>query len=339
MVMIPERIRRKQLDNRDDEGNKEKGWEFGANIIGVGDNGREALHCLLREGFEGVRWLGLHRNPQARYPIGVDVIATYGSWAGIEHVVLPFGGGMPKSVLQFYRYRKRFFRTGKPSFVLADFSESVGRDAAPVAAADSHAIAVVAIPSLEKIIAPNALDFVEARLYWRFQSLCQHTGVVIAMDDDVPPRIGEASSKAMAKRQSDFVGDLLHAMQGGANAALHWQEVEKFFSEPRRWGQCSLWRAWSSEAADVRSAMADARRVLSHGGALKAAKRVFIMIAGKEGEFSLMEVQDAMDALTATLGEEAAVMLHVNYKRGGDGGVRVNMAVHKEGKESGKVEY
>ena len=47
MVMIPERIRRKQLDNRDDEGNKEKGWEFGANIIGVGDNGREALHCLL----------------------------------------------------------------------------------------------------------------------------------------------------------------------------------------------------------------------------------------------------------------------------------------------------
>lgn len=85
--------------------------------------------------------------------------------------------------------------------------------------------------------------------------------------------------------------------------------------------------------------MTDVRRVLSHGGAWEAAKRVFLMIAGKEGEFSLMEVQDAVDALTATLDEEAAVMLHVNYKRGDDGGVRVNMAVHKEGKESGKVEY
>lgn len=327
MFMIPERIRPKQLNNRGDEGNKEKEREFGANIIGVGDNGREAVHCLLREGFKGMRWLGLHRNPQNRYPIGVDVIATYGSWAGIENVVLPFGGGMPKSVLQFYRYRKRFFRTGNPSFVLADFAESVGRDAAPVAAADSYAIAVVAIPFIEKIIAPNALDFIEAKLYWRFQSLCRHTSVVIAMDDDVPSRIGEARNKAMAKRQSDFVGDLLHSIQGGANAALHWQEVEKFFSEPRRWGRCNLWRAWSSVAGDVRSAMADVRRVLSCGGALEEAKRVFLMITGKDGEFSLMEVQDVVDALTTTLDEEAEVMLHVNCEKEFADGVRVNMAV------------
>lgn len=327
MFMIPERIRPKPLNNREDEGNKEKDREFGANIIGVGDNGREAVHCLMREGFKGIRWLGLHRNPQNCYPIGVDVIATYGSWAGIENVMLPFGGEMPKSVLQFYRYRKRFFQPEKPSFVLADFAELVGRDAAPVAAADSYAIAVVAIPSLEKIIAPNALDFIEAKLYWRFQSLCQHTSVVIAMDDDVPSRIGEARNKAMAKRQSDFVGDLLHSIQGGANAALHWQEVEKFFSEPRRWGRCNLWRAWSSVAGDVRSAMADVRRALSCGGALEEAKRVFLMITGKDGEFSLMEVQDVVDALTAALDEEAEVMLHVNCEKEFADGVRVNMAV------------
>ena len=73
--------------------------------------------------------------------------------------------------------------------------------------------------------------------------------------------------------------------------------------------------------------MADVRRALSCGGSLEEAKRVFLMITGKDGEFSLMEVQDVVDALTATLDAEAEVMLHVNCKKEFSDGVRVNMAV------------
>lgn len=78
-----------------------------------------------------------------------------------------------------------------------------------------------------------------------------------------------------------------------------------------------FWQAWSSEARDV----------LSCGGALEEAKRVFLMITGKDGEFSLMEVQDVVNALTAALDEEAEVMLHVNCEKEFADGVRVNMAV------------
>ena len=51
------------------------------------------------------------------------------------------------------------------------------------------------------------------------------------------------------------------------------------------------------------------------------------MITGKEGEFSLLEVQDVVDALTATLDAEAEAMLHVNCEKEFADGVRVNMAV------------
>ena len=88
-----------------------------------------------------------------------------------------------------------------------------------------------------------------------------------------------------------------------------------------------FWRAWSSVARDVRSAMADVRRVLSCGGALEEAKRVIVMLTGKEGEFSPLEVQDVVDALTATLDEEVEGMLHVNCEKEFADGVRVNMAV------------
>lgn len=88
-----------------------------------------------------------------------------------------------------------------------------------------------------------------------------------------------------------------------------------------------FWRAWSSVARDVRSAMADVRRVIPRGGALQKAKRVVLMITGKEGEFSLLEVQDVVDALTATLDAEAEAMLHVNCEKEFADGVRVNMAV------------
>ena len=73
--------------------------------------------------------------------------------------------------------------------------------------------------------------------------------------------------------------------------------------------------------------MADARRVLPHGGALEAAKRVFVMVMGKERAFSLSDVQKAMDALSASLDEEAEVLLHVNREKKFAEGVRLNMTV------------
>lgn len=86
-------------------------------------------------------------------------------------------------------------------------------------------------------------------------------------------------------------------------------------------------RASGEHGAAKPETCADVWRVLSCGGALEEAKRVFLMLTGKDGEFSLLEVQDVVDALTAALDEEAEVMLHVNCEKEFADGVRVNMAV------------
>ena len=111
---------------------------------------------------------------------------------------------------------------------------------------------------------------------------------------------------------------------------LSWQEVRAFLSTGRLSRRGNLWQAWSSEAADVRSAMADVQRVLSCGGALQAAKRVFVMVTGKEGELSLPAVQKTMAELSALMDKEAEVLLHVNSEKEFDAGVRINMAVQVE---------
>lgn len=73
--------------------------------------------------------------------------------------------------------------------------------------------------------------------------------------------------------------------------------------------------------------MADVRCVLSRGGALQKAKQVFGMVMGEDGDLALSEVQRAMGELTASLDEEADVMLHVNSEKNFAASVRVNMAV------------
>ena len=80
----------------------------------------------------------------------------------------------------------------------------------------------------------------------------------------------------------------------------------------------------------MRIALDEASQVLARGGVLQKAKQVFVMITGKEGRVDLQDVQGAMDELTASLDEEADVMLHVNSEKKFDGGVRVNMAVRVE---------
>ena len=189
---------------------------------------------------------------------------------------------------------------------------------------------MVHVPLIEKLMDKSETEMRETELYQRFQSLGEHARVVIAMGDDASAALGTAAANAVAKRQSDFVGDLLLALHGDEEMRLSWQEVRAFLSAGRlsRWG--NLWQAWSSEAADVRSAMADVQRVLSYGGALGAAKRVFVMVTGKEGELSLSAVQKAMEELSALLDKEAEVLLHVNSEKEFDAGVRINMAVQVE---------
>ena len=302
-----------------------------ADIVGIGDNGVEAVRRLMESGYENAAYLVLHRDEKKLRQTKADTIAMKdGSWEGIEtFVTVPFES-LPKSFQKFHIYYNQTLEAGHPTFVLADFSEPCGRETAPAAARDfdlysCRKIAVVHVPLLENLMAKKEAEGAESELCRSFRRLCRYTSTIIAMSDPMQEEAGAA--KATAKRQSDFVGDLLGAVQGGANAALKWQETEAFLSGNVLMRK--LWQAWSSEGADVRIALDEASQVLARGGVLQKAKQVF-MITGKEGRVDLQDVQGAMDELTASLDEEADVMLHVNSEKKFDGGVRVNMAVRVE---------
>ena len=307
-----------------------------ADIVGIGDNGVEAVRRLMESGCENAAYLVLHRDEKKLRQTKADTIAMKDdSWKVVENVMTAPFESLPISYQKFCFYYRQTWRFLYPALVLADFSEAIGRETAPAAAKDSvygstQKIAVVHVPLIEKLLDKNETEMRETELYQRFQSLCEHAEVVIAMGDEASAALGTVAENAVAKRQSDFVGDLLLALHGDEEMRLSWQEVRAFLSAGRlpRWG--NLWQAWSSEAADVRSAMADVQRVLSCGGALQAAKRVFVMVTGKEGELSLSAVQKTMAELSALLDKQAEVLLHVNSERQFDAGVRINMAVQVE---------
>ena len=307
-----------------------------ADIVGIGDNGVEAVRRLMELGCENAAYLVLHRDEKKLRQTKADTIAMKDdSWKVVENVMTAPFESLPISYQKFCFYYRQTWRFLYPALVLADFSEAIGRETAPAAAKDSvygstQKIAVVHVPLIEKLLDKNETEMRETELYQRFQSLCEHAEVVIAMGDEASAALGTVAENAVAKRQSDFVGDLLLALHGDEEMRLSWQEVRAFLSVGRlpRWG--NLWRAWSSEAADVRSAMADVQRVLSCGGALQAAKRVFVMVTGKEGELSLSAVQKTMDELSALLDKQAEVLLHVSSEKEFDAGVRINMAVQVE---------
>ena len=307
-----------------------------ADIVGIGDNGVEAVRRLMESGCENAAYLVLHRDEKKLRQTKADTIAMKDdSWKVVENVMTAPFESLPISYQKFCFYYRQTWRFLYPALVLADFSEAIGRETAPAAAKDSvygstQKIAVVHVPLIEKLMDKSETEMRETELYQRFQSLGEHARVVIAMGDDASAALGTAAANAVAKRQSDFVGDLLLALHGDEEMRLSWQEVRAFLSTGRlsRWG--NLWQAWSSEAADVRSAMADVQRVLSYGGALGAAKRVFVMVTGKEGELSLSAVQKTMEELSALLDKEAEVLLRVNSEKEFDAGVRINMAVQVE---------
>lgn len=304
-----------------------------ADIVGIGDNGAEVVRRLMESDCANAIYLVLHRDEKKLRQMKADTIAMKDdSWEVVENVMTASFESLPISYQKFCFYYRQTWRFWYPSLVLADFSEAIGRETAPAAAKNSvygstQKIAVVHVPLIEKLMDKNETEMRETELYQRFQCLCEHAEAVIAMGDDASAALGTAAANAVAKRQSDFVGDLLLALHGDEEMRLSWQEVRAFLSTGRLSRRGNLWQAWSSEAADVRSAMADARRVLSRGGALQAAKRVFVMVTGKEGELSLSAVQKTMAELSALLDKEAEVLLHVNSEKEFDAGVRINMAV------------
>ena len=307
-----------------------------ADIVGIGDNGVEAVRRLMESGCENAAYLVLHRDEKKLRQTKADTIAMKDdSWKVVENVMTAPFESLPISYQKFCFYYRQTWRFLYPALVLADFSEAIGRETAPAAAKNSvygstQKIAVVHVPLIEKLMDKNETEMRETELYQRFQSLCEHAEVVIAMGDEASAALGTVAENAVAKRQSDFVGDLLLALHGDEEMRLSWRKASAFLSAGRlpRWG--NLWQAWSSEAADVRSAMADVQRVLSCGGALQAAKRVFVMVTGKKGELSLSAVQKTMDELSALLDKQAEVLLHVNSEKEFDAGVRINMAVQVE---------
>ena len=307
-----------------------------ADIVGIGDNGAEVVRRLMESDCANAIYLVLHRDEKKLRQMKADTIAMKDdSWKVVENVMTTPFESLPISYQKFCFYYRQTWRFLYPALVLADFSEAIGRETAPAAAKDSvygstQKIAVVHVPLIEKLMDKNETEMRETELYQRFQCLCEQAEAVIAMGDDASAALGTAEANAMAKRQSDFVGDLLLALHGDGEMRLSWQEVRAFLSAGRLSRRGNLWQAWSSEAADVRSAMADVQRVLSYGGALGATKRVFVMVTGKEGELSLSAVQKAMEELSALLDKEAEVLLHVNSEKEFDAGVRINMAVQVE---------
>lgn len=307
-----------------------------ADIVGIGDNGAEVVRRLMESDCANAIYLVLHRDEKKLRQMKADTIAMKDdSWKVVENVMTAPFESLPISYQKFCFYYRQTWRFLYPALVLADFSEAIGRETAPAAAKNSvygstQKIAVVHVPLIEKLMDKNETEMRETELYQRFQCLCEQAEAVIAMGDDASAALGTAEANAMAKRQSDFVGDLLLALHGDGEMRLSWQEVRAFLSAGRLSRRGNLWQAWSSEAADVRSAMADVQRVLSCGGALQAAKRVFVMVTGKEGELSLPAVQKTMVELSALMDKEAEVLLHVNSEKEFDAGVRINMAVQVE---------
>lgn len=307
-----------------------------ADIVGIGDNGVEAVRRLMESGCENAAYLVLHRDEKKLRQTKADTIAMKDdSWKVVENLMTAPFESLPISYQKFCFYYRQTWQFLYPALVLADFSEAIGRETAPAAAKDSvygstQKIAVVHVPQLEKFMDKNEAETRGPEMYQRFQRLCEHAKAVIAMGDGASAALGTVEANAVAKRQSDFVGDLLCALHGDEEMRLSWQEVRAFLSAGRRPRRGNLWQAWSSEAADVRSAMADVQRVLSRGGALQAAKRVFVMLTGKEGELPLPEVQKTMAELSALLDKQAEVLLHVNSETEFDAGVRINMAVQVE---------
>lgn len=307
-----------------------------ADIVGIGDNGAEVVCRLMESDCVNAIYLVLHRDEKKLRQMKVDTIAMKDdSWEVVENVMTAPFESLPISYQKFCFYYRQTWRFWYPSLVLADFSEAIGRETAPAAAKNSvygstQKIAVVHVPLIEKLMDKNETEMRETELYQRFQCLCEQAEAVIAMGDDASAALGTAEANAMAKRQSDFVGDLLLALHGDGEMRFSWQEVRAFLSTGRLSRRGNLWQAWSSEAADVRSAMADVQSVLSCGGALQAAKRVSVMVTGKEGELPLPAVQETMVELSALLDKEAEVLLHVNSETEFDAGVRINMAVQVE---------
>jgi len=230
-----------------------------ADIVGIGDNGAEVVRRLMESDCVNAIYLILHRDEKKLRQMKADTIAMKDdSWEVVENVMTAPFESLPISYQKFCFYYRQTWRFWYPSLVLADFSEAIGRETAPAAAKNSvygstQKIAVVHVPLIEKLMDKNETEMRETELYQRFQGLCEHAEAVIAMGDDASAALGTAEANAMAKRQSDFVGDLLLALHGDGEMRLSWQEVRAFLSTGRLSRRGNLWQAWSSEAADVRS--------------------------------------------------------------------------------------
>ena len=305
--------------------------EHGAEIIGIGDNGVWTLNRLMKADLNLLKCLVLHRDLRRlgrakawRIEMGDE------SWKGIEKAGVAAFLTLPRSVQRFYDYCDRNLYEERPAFVLADLAENIGRETAPAVAKISNllggmGIGVVRMPAQEDYARQK--DVVAGKeLYERFHALCEYARAVIVLEDTCEDVLqGVPAAKAMEKRQSDFVGDFLRGMQGDDAALLDWKSAGRFLS-----GYRCFWQAWSSEGADVRAAMAEARQMLARGGALQKTKGVFVMITGKAGLVDLRDVQGAMAELAAAIDEDTEVMLHVNSEKEFGDSVRVNMAVKVE---------
>ena len=177
-----------------------------ADIVGIGDNGVEAVRRLMESGCENAAYLVLHRDEKKLRQTKADTIAMKDdSWKVVENVMTAPFESLPISYQKFCFYYRQTWRFLYPALVLADFSEAIGRETAPAAAKDSvygstQKIAVVHVPLIEKLMDKSETEMRETELYQRFQSLGEHARVVIAMGDDASAALGTAAANAVAKR-------------------------------------------------------------------------------------------------------------------------------------------
>lgn len=215
---------------------KKRERECDADIIGIGDNGLAAVDRLIEAGFKDVEYLVLHRDEKKLKRTKADARALKDdSWEGIEDFMTAPFETLPKSYQRFWFYYALNLTYRRPAFVLADFSEADGRDAAPAAARgkdifSARNIAVVHVPMLETLT-DKKVEMAGTDLCRRLESLCRYAGIVIAMEDGfalqteaaAPRGEGEAAERFCRRSAAQHTrrGERRAALAGGREVFRH----------------------------------------------------------------------------------------------------------------------
>ena len=299
-------------------------------VMGVGDQGVWALDDLLDDGISWVDYVSLHIEER---PLRSKRVPTRlfrrGEWrSAMEIWASPLSGDEKEerikscpNVAKLERYTTENRLWNEFAFVFADLgdgemAEVLGGVTGCGGAFSEvwEAFLVAALPQP----AEREQEGIMPLVFDLYRGERAYPAIVMEM---APGAASDrrAAKRAMARRQSLFVRDVLRGIE---DAALDWREFQAFFR------QTGVWKAWSAEGDTFESALRESIAALSPGGVLSAASKVFLLATGSEAALTLPKVTAGMTLLSETLGGEAEILMAERSEDGFGDGVRVHLAAH-----------